>query len=126
MNKAINDFLDFVSSSRSNKTYATYKNALQTFAAVVGDNAPLAKETYIKFLRKTTDMNPSTQALCRSAVKGLYFFAADTDSNINTSFFQQTDKRYALKAGKRLVMINQEGIEKIIQYVNTMRKDITD
>lgn len=126
MQKAINDFLGFVESSRSSKTYATYKNALQTFAAVVGDNAPLTKETYVKFLRKTTDMNPSTQALCRSAIKGLYFFAADTDSGINTSFFHQTDKRYALKPGKRIVLINQEGIEKIIHYVNTIRKELTD
>lgn len=126
MKKAISDYLDFVYQSRSQKTAATYKGALQSFSDVVGDDAPLTKETYIKFLRATSDMNPSTQALCRSAIKGLYFFQADSVGGIDTSFFHMSDKRYALKPSKRLILFNREGIEKIIAYVNTIRNDITD
>ncbi len=128
MNKQIANFLDFVDKSRSysSKTYTTYKSALQSFEDVVGSDAPLSKDTYIKFLRSTSDMNPSTQAICRSAIKGLYFFEADTDPSIDTSFFRQTDKRLALKTSKRPPMFDREGIEKIIQYADTMRNDLAD
>src|SRR5690242_6303241 len=105
MEKEIKDFLDTV---HNGKTYATYKAALKTFVDVVGEGAPLTKETYIKFLRVTKDMNASTQALCRSAIKGLYLSAADSDSNVLTAFFQQTDKRLALKPGKRLILFNND------------------
>jgi integrase/recombinase XerC len=122
---SINAYLDFVYQSRSPKTYTTYKTALQRFVDVVGD-ASLTKETYIKFLRKTSSMNPSTQAICRSAARGLYLFASDTDSGIDTSFFPMTDKRYALKPGKRVILYNKDGIEQIIQYANTMRNKPDD
>jgi site-specific recombinase XerD len=123
MKNAINDYLKFVQKSRSPKTHITYKTSLQSFLDIVGDDAPISKETYIKFLKTSSDMNPSTQALCRSAIKGLYIFAADLDSGIDTAFFEQVNKTYALKPAKRLVMFNMEGIEKIIQYMNTMRSD---
>lgn len=123
MKTAINAYLDFVDKKHRPKTYRTYQNALQTFIDIVGNDAPLTKDTYIKFLKTSSDMNPSTQAICRSAIKGLYFFAADVDPSIDTAFFRQTDNRYALKPGKRLILFNKEGIEKIIQYVNTMRTE---
>jgi site-specific recombinase XerD len=121
MRQAINDFLSFIERSRSSKTYITYKTALQTFAQVVGEDQSLTKETYIMFLRKTTDLNPSTQALCRSAIKGLYYFQADTDEDMNTSFFHQVDKRYALRPGKRLILFNKDGIEKTIEHAMTLQ-----
>lgn len=121
MKDAINAYLDFVYKSRSQKTHTTYKTALQTFLDIATDKAELTKETYINFLRKTSDMNPSTQAVCRSAIKGLYFFAADDDPNIATSFFTQADKQYALKPAKRLILFNRDGIEQMIQYADTMR-----
>jgi integrase/recombinase XerC len=126
MQKAISDYLDFVYQSRSKKTGTTYKQALQTFLQIVGDDAQLTKDTYIKFLRKTADMNPSTQALCRSAVKGLYYFAADTTPGIDTSFFKMSDKRYALKSPKNIINPDMEGIQKTIDYVNTIRSGAVD
>lgn len=122
----INRFLDFVRNSRSLRTYDTYKQALQSFVDIVGKDAPLVKETYIKFLHNTTNMNPSTQALCRSAIKGLYLFAADTDPDISTAFFEQVNKRLALKPGKRLILFNREGIEKILTHCNIMRNEIAE
>lgn len=121
MQNSINAYLDFVYKRLSPKTHTTYKTALQTYCDVVGDGAELSKSTYIKFLRSSSDMNPSTQAICRSAIKGLYVF-----SEVDASFFQQTDKTYALKTSKRLPIFNREGIEKIIQYANTMRSKPED
>jgi site-specific recombinase XerD len=102
-----------------------YKLALQTFQQTV-DNATLTKETYTRFLRSTTTMNPSTQALYRSAIRGLYLFAADTDPTIETAFFEQTNKRLATKPGKRLILFNRDGIEKILAYCDTMRNGLTN
>jgi len=44
----INHFLDNL--NRSPKTIFTYRNALVQFVKVVGDDAELNTETYIKFL----------------------------------------------------------------------------
>lgn len=121
MKKAIDAYLDFVDKRLSPKTYITYKTALQTFVDVVGDGVQLTKETYINFLRKTSDMNPSTQAICRSAIKGLYIF-----SDVDASFFQQADKTYALKPASRVIMFNKDGIEKIIKHADTMRNKPED
>lgn len=129
MQNEINAFLDFVYQSRdkySEKTHTMYALALRDFSGVVGNDAPLTKETYVKYLRQTSTMNPNTQALYRSAIKGLYLFAADTDNSINTAFFEQTNRRLALKPTKSLIMFNREGIEQIIQYCNTIRNDITE
>ncbi len=125
MQNEIDTFLDFVYQSKSPKTYAMYKIALQSFVETVGEDAQLTKETYVKYLRKKTLMTPSTQALYRSAIKGLYLSAADSQP-IDTSFFEQTNKRLGLKPGKRLILFNHEGIEKILAYINTTRNSITD
>lgn len=121
MKTAINDFLGFVYQSRSEKTYKAYRNALQAFTNLVGEDAPLTKETYITFLRAASDMIPSTQALYRSAIKGLYYFQADTSGDVDTSFFHMADKRYALKPPKNIVNPDMDGIRKTIEYVNTIR-----
>lgn len=123
MKKAIDAYLYFVDKKHRPKTYRTYQGALQTFIDIVGNDAPLTKDAYIKFLKTSSDMNPSTQAICRSAIKGLYFFAADVDPSIDTAFFRQTDKRYALKPSKRLILFNKDGIEQIIKHMNTMRTE---
>jgi integrase/recombinase XerC len=123
MKKAINDYLDFVYKSRrfSPRTHTTYKTAMQTFLDVVGEDVDLSKETYIRFLRSTSDMNPSTQAICRSAIKGLYLF-----KDIDVSFFEQINKTYALPVSKRPPIFNRDGIEKIIQNANTIRNKPED
>lgn len=127
MQKTLYEFLGFVEDRLSKKTHNMYALALRDFFQIVGGtDTPLTKEAYVKFLRKTTTMNPATQALYRSAIKGLYLFAADTDPNIETAFFEQTNKRLALKPGKSLILFNREGIEKILTHCNTIRNNITD
>lgn len=126
METLINDYLDWLQGARNSKTHKAYAKALQTFLEVVGSDAPLTQKTYADFLKRTTGMNPSTQALHRSAIRGLYHFAANDDPAIPISFFPHTDKQLALKAGKRLPIFNREGIEQIIEYVNTIRNNISD
>jgi integrase/recombinase XerC len=119
-------YLDYIKETKSEKTHAVYKMALEEFLFIVGKDVQLTKDCYITFLRKTTGMHPATQALYRSAIKGLYLFAADTDPKIETSFFEQTNKRLALKPVKSLILFNRDGIEKILTHCNTMRSNITE
>lgn len=126
MKSLVNQYLDFVHERLSAKTHEMYSLAVCSFFSIVGDNAPLTKDSYIKFLRETTRINPATQAQRRSAIKGLYLFAADIDPSIETSFFEQTNKRLALRPAKSLILFNREGIEKILTHCDTMRKDVTD
>lgn len=126
MESIINDYLDWLESARNIKTHRAYKKALQTFLEIAGKDAPLTQKTYAKFLKRTSDMNPATQAIHRSAIRGLYQFAANDDPAIQISFFPHTDKQLALKPGKRIPVFNREGIEQIIEYCSTIRKDISD
>jgi integrase/recombinase XerC len=126
MQTAIKAYLDFVYKLRSPKTHRTYQDALQTFVDVVGNDAQLTKDTYIKFLLDTASMTPSTQALCRSAIKGLYYYTADTVGGVDTSFFYQSDRHYALKPKKSIIKLNEAGIQQVIDYVNTIRSNPED
>lgn len=121
MKNTISEFLDLIKGLRKKKTYEAYRDALRVFVEIVGEDAPLTKETYIKFLKRTTGMNPSTQALCRSAIGRLYRFA-----DAPVSFFHQVNLDYALKPSKSIVLFNKEGIEKIIGYVVATRKTVED
>lgn len=121
MEELISDYLQVVGRTRSPKTHQTYRQALRAFVRAVGEHATLTTQTYINFLRKTGDMNPSTQSIYRVAVMGLYMFHAPRDPSINLAALQQANKQYALRKGQRLPTFDREAIEKIIKYCNTMR-----
>ena len=126
MQELVDKYLAFVQKrSRSRKTYITYTGCLETFRRIVGD-MQLTKEAYIKFLENSTHMKPATQALHRSAIKGLYGYWSDKLPGVDISFFEQANQRYALKLDNAPIMFNREGIEKTIQYVNAIRKDVAD
>jgi integrase/recombinase XerC len=126
METLINAYLDWLNDARNSKTVKAYKSALQTFVEIVGKDEPLTQKTYAKFLKASAYMNPSTQALHRSAIRGLYYFAANDDPAIPISFFPHTDKQLALKPGKRLPIFNLQGIEQIIEYCSAIRTGISD
>lgn len=122
MQKLIDEYLDFVKSrSHSSKTHSTYNDALKVFRDAVGDDAELTEETYRTFLKARSGMNPSSQAVCRSTIKSLYSF-----HRRDVSFFQQVNKELAIKNPDGELTFNKAGIDKIIQYMNTIRNDITD
>ena len=59
---------------RSPRTIATYRNALEQFIQIVGEDAPLNTETYIRFLKAIQDRSPATQLVYRTAVKRFFAF----------------------------------------------------
>ena len=113
----IAEYLDVVSKTRSQKTHKTYAQALKVFTEIV-ESAPLNKETYIRFLLEIADFNPSTQALYRSAVMGLYIFASKY-LTVEIAQLIAAKRQYSKCQGVRLPNFDREAIEKVISYCET-------
>jgi site-specific recombinase XerD len=110
INERIEHFLSTF--QRSPKTVFTYRNALKQFVNVVGDEAELNTETYIKFLSALRDKSPSTQRVYRTAVLKLYAFCKAG----NLAELKEATEHYTRNQGKRIVHFNREAIEKVIEY----------
>jgi integrase/recombinase XerC len=122
-NEIITEYLDNLSKTRSAKTHKTYAQALKAFTQIVGE-APLDTPTYIKFLKRIANMNPSTQALYRSAVMGLYLFASTNGVEVNAAALTQAKRQYSKRLGRRLPNFDREAVEQVISYCQTLRGNL--
>jgi site-specific recombinase XerD len=118
MRHEINRFLETL--DRSPKTIFAYRNALSQFTQVVGDNAELNTDTYIRFLVSLKQKSPSTQRVYRTAVLKFYAFCKAG----NWAELQEATKHYTRKPGKRIVNFNREAVEKIINYCESLNTDL--
>lgn len=118
----ITEYLDVIAKTRSTKTHKTYAHALKVFTKIVGP-APLDTETFTKFLLKIVGQNPSTQALYRSAVMGLYIFASKY-IKIELTEMISARRQYSTRQGARLPNFDREAIEKVIAYCKTLQGDL--
>jgi integrase/recombinase XerC len=114
----INRFLDTL--DRSPKTISTYRNALNIFLDVVGKDAELNTETYIKFLTYLKSKSPSTQRVYRTAVIKLYAFCKAG----NWAELKEATEHYTRKPGRRIVTFNREAIETIIAHCEALQGDL--
>lgn len=108
MRDSIEHFLSTL--QRSPRTIATYRNALEQFVQIVGEQAELNTETYIRFLKAIQDKSPATQLVYRTAVKRFYAFCRAG----NWSELKEATEHYSRRQGKRIVHFDREAIEKII------------
>jgi site-specific recombinase XerD len=114
----INHFLDTL--DRSPKTLVAYRNALAQFVRIVGDEAGLTTETYIKFLSALKNLSPSTQRVYRTAVLKLYVFCRSG----NWTELKEATDHYTHKSGKRIINFNREAVEKVIAYCVSLESDL--
>jgi integrase/recombinase XerC len=114
---AIDGFLDSIKYSRSPKTYVTYKQALKTFTSLIGKDAPLTSDTYAAFLRSLRDYSPSTQALYKTALYGLYAYYAETGGNVNLLALRSATRRFVKRKGQRLPQFDRSAIEQVLKHV---------
>jgi site-specific recombinase XerD len=105
---------------RSPGTIFAYRNALEQFVKVVGEDADLNTETYIKFLTSLENKSPSTQRIYTTAVLKLYtFYKAG-----NWAELKEATGHYIHKSGKRIVNFNQDAIEKVVSYCESLDGDL--
>ena len=110
MKTEINHFLETL--DRSPKTIFAYRNALEQFVKIVGDNAALNTETYIRFLTALKHKAPSTQTVYTTAVLKFYAFSKVG----NPAELQEATEHHTHKQGKRIVNFNREAVDQIIKY----------
>ena len=101
---------------RSPRTIFAYRNALQQFLNVVGEDAELNTATYIRFLVSLQNKSPSTQRVYMTAVLKFYTFC----NAGNWTELQDAGQHYRRKSGKRVVKFNREAVEKVIAYCESL------
>ncbi|NCP16602.1 tyrosine-type recombinase/integrase [bacterium] len=118
MKTEINHFLETF--DRSPKTIFAYRNALTQFVKIVGEDADLNTETYVKFLTLLKDKSPSTQRVYRTAVLKLYAFCKAG----NWMELKEATEHYTRRQGKRIVNFNREVIEQVIAHCESLRGNL--
>lgn len=117
MDKEINAFLD--SLLRSPKTIFAYRNALEQFVNVVGEDAELNTASYVNFLVSLQKKSPSTQRVYTTAVLKFYTFCKAG----NWTELQEATQQYRRKSAKRVVNFNREAVERVITYCESLTGD---
>jgi len=120
MDVKINQFLE--SLSLSEKSIFAYRNALEQFVKIVGQDAVLSSETYMDFLISLQDKSPSTQRVYTTAVLKFYRYHKAG----NWTELQDATRRYRRRSGKRIVKFNLEAVEKVISYCESLSGDSLD
>jgi site-specific recombinase XerD len=118
MKTQINHFLDTL--DRSPKTIFAYRNALEQFIKVVGEDAEMNIESYIAFLKAIKSKSPSTKGIYTTAVRQLYGFCKAG----NSDELREATKHYTRNQGKRIVNFNREAVEKVIEFCSSLSGDL--
>ncbi len=118
MQPQIDEF--FSSFNRKKATIAAYSYALRRFVEVVGADAALNTETYIKFLKSIKDLSPSTSRVWRTAVLKFYaFYKAG-----NLAELKEATEHFTQNPGRRIVNFNREAVEKVIAHCTALSEDL--
>lgn len=105
---------------RSPRTIFAYRNALDQFVKVVGEDAVFTTETYIKFLTSLDQKSPSTQRIYTTAVLKLYAFCKAG----NWAELREATRHYTRKSSKRIVNFDRDAIERVISYCESLNGDL--
>ncbi|HUI90515.1 MAG TPA: tyrosine-type recombinase/integrase [Anaerolineales bacterium] len=114
MKADIDHFLETL--DRAPKTILAYRNALKQFVQIVGEDARLDTETYIKFLTSLRNTSPSTQHIYRTAVLKFYAFCRAG----NRTELDEATEHYTRKPGRRIINFNREALEKVVAYCESL------
>ena len=120
MKTEINHFLNTL--DRSPKTIFAYRNALEQFIKVVGEDAEMNIESYTAFLKAIKLKSPSTKGIYTTAVRQLYAFCKAG----NSDELKEATKHYTRNQGKRIVNFNREAVEKVIEFCSALSGDLED
>ena len=118
MKAEINHFLNTL--DRSPKTIFAYRNALEQFIKVVGEDAEMNIESYTAFLKAIKLKSPSTKGIYTTAVRQLYAFCKAG----NSDELKEATKHYTRNQGKRIVNFNREAVEKVIEFCSSLSGDL--
>ena len=118
MKTEINRFLDTL--DRSPRTIFAYRNALEQFVKVAGEDAELNTETYVEFLTSLKNKSPSTQRVYTTAALKFYVFCKAG----NWAELKEATAHYTRKPGRRIVNFNREALERVIAHCESLSGDL--
>jgi integrase/recombinase XerC len=116
MNALAEKFLETL--GRTANTKKTYRNALEQYFGIVGDN--LSDEAYKKFMTAIRKHSPSTKRIYSTAVNELFKFG---DIG-NPAYRDKLNEHFIEPARITNVIFDRDGIEKIITYCDTLQGDL--
>jgi len=114
MKQKIKSFLETL--DRSPRTIFAYRNALNQFVTVVGEDAELNLATYTTFLNSIKSKSPSTKRVYTTAVRKFYRF----HKAWNADELKEATEHYTRTQGKRIVNFNREAVEQVIAYCTSL------
>jgi site-specific recombinase XerD len=114
MEAKIKSFLETL--DRSPRTIFAYRNALNQFVAIVGEDAELNLATYTKFLASIKSKSPATKRVYTTAVRKFYAF----HKAWNLDELKEATEHHTRLQGKRIVNFDREAVEKVIAYCSSL------
>ena len=128
--KAIEDYLESVSLSRSENTARTYTNGMQAFinSFVKTGQDPeetpaesISESVIADFAADLKAYSPNTEQLYLTAVTGFYeYLAAEKISDVNLPRMRMLIKRRARRTAQRLPQFPKDDIRKVLTYAQSL------
>jgi site-specific recombinase XerD len=118
MEAKIKTFLETL--DRSPRTIFAYRNALNQFVRVVGEDAELNLATYTAFLTSIKPKSPATKRVYTTAVRKFYAF----HKAWNSDDLKEATEHYTRNQGKRIVNFNREAVQKVIEHCSSLSGDL--
>ena len=117
MKTKIKAFLETL--DRSPRTIFAYRNALNQFVSVVGEDVELNLSAYTKFLISIKSKSPATKRVYTTAIRKFYAF----HKAWNPDELKEVTEHYTRTQGKRIVNFNREAVEKVIAYCVSLNSE---
>lgn len=135
--QTIDQYLQMVASARSERTAATYRNALRKFMDVLRDHATdpdqvspvdLSEKAILWFTAALKKYAPTTERLYLTALTGFYeFLAAEELAQINLPRLRLLIRQRARRPGQRLPQFPKNDIDLVVNYFEKeANKEIKD
>lgn len=128
--KAVQDYLESVSLSRSENTARTYTNAMQIFLESYVKTGKDPAETDVDqidedfiayFAADLKSYSPNTEQLYLTASTGFFeYLAAEKLSDVNLPRLRMLIKRRSRRAAQRLPQFPKDDIQKVITYAQSL------
>lgn len=127
INQAISAFLDSIHLSRSQNTYRTYKNGMQSFSQMLSASGldpeatsitQISEEMVVWFSDSLKELAPTTERLYLTACTSFFeFMAAENISEVNLPRVRLLIRQRARRPGIRLPQFPNDDIERVLEYM---------
>ncbi len=131
--QAISAFLDSIYLSRSQNTFRTYRNGINTFVQMLNSSGidpdrtsitNLSEETIAWFADSLKDLAPTTERLYLTAATSFFeFIAAENMTTVNLPRVRLLIRQRARRPGVRLPQFPNDAIEQVLDFMIALNEN---